>query len=116
MECKKEKVFQFIDEHREEMVNLWQEVVDMKSGPHEKAGIDVVGKRFQSVLNDLGAATWQVEFEQAGNMLIGELGTDRAKAGVLFMGHMDTACPAETVAGRNFTIRDGIAYGPAYWI
>ena len=71
MECKKEKVFQFIDEHREEMVNLWQEVVDMKSGPHEKAGIDVVGKRFQSVLNDLGAATRQVEFEQAGNMVIG---------------------------------------------
>ena len=112
MECKKEKVFQFIDEHREEMVSLWQEVVDMKSGPHEKAGIDVVGKRFQSVLNDLGAATRQVEFEQAGNMLIGELGIARAKAGVLFMGHMDTACPAETVVGRNFTIRDGIAYGP----
>ncbi len=112
MDFNKKQVFQFIDEHRDEMVSLWQEVVDMKSGPHEKAGIDAVANRFQTVLDEIGATSRQVAFERAGNMLIAEFGMDRPQPGVLFLGHMDTACPAETVAGRNFTIRDGIAYGP----
>ena len=112
MEFNKEKAFQLIDEHRDEMVNLWQEIVDMKSGPHEKAGIDAVANRFQQVLAETGAASRQVEFERAGNMLIAELGAGRSRSGVVFMGHMDTACPAETVAGGNFTIRDGVAHGP----
>lgn len=112
MNFNREQAFQFIDANQEAMLSLWQEVVDMKSGPHEKPGIDAVANRFQQILDELGAVSHQVEFEQAGNMLVGEIGKERTKPGVVFMGHMDTACPAETVAGRNFTIRDGIAYGP----
>ena len=108
----KQRAFQFIDSHRDEMVALWQEVVNLESGPHEKAGIDTVAGRFRQVLAKAGAATRTVDFDQAGNMLIAELGEPAAKPGILFLGHMDTAIAAGAIARQPFTIRDGKAYGP----
>ncbi|MHC1759228.1 MAG: M20 family metallopeptidase [Negativicutes bacterium] len=108
----KQKAFQFVDDRRDEMVSLWQEVVNMESGPHEKQGIDAVGARFRKVLEEMGAATRSVEFENAGNMLIAELGEQGSKPGILFLGHMDTAIAAGAIARQPFTIKDGKAYGP----
>ena len=108
----KQRAFQFIDSHRDEMVALWQEVVNLESGPHEKAGIDAVAGRFRQVLAKAGAAIRTVDFDQAGNMLIAELGEPVAKPGILFLGHMDTAIAAGAIARQPFTIRDGKAYGP----
>jgi glutamate carboxypeptidase len=45
-------------------------------------------------------------------MLIAEIGSDRAKPPVIFMGHMDTVFKIGTVEQRPFTIRDEKAYGP----
>ncbi|HWR43702.1 M20 family metallopeptidase [Sporomusa sp.] len=112
MNDKKQKAFQFVDEHRDEMVSLWEEVVSMESGPHEKQGINKVADRFKQILDKEGAASRLVEFENAGSMLIAELGERKSQPGVIFMGHMDTACPAGAIAERPFTIKDGIAYGP----
>ncbi|MDT8902595.1 M20 family metallopeptidase [Anaeroselena agilis] len=108
----KHAAFQFVDDHREEMLALWREVVTLESGPHEKAGIDAVGARFRQVLEEAGATCRVVEFAQAGNMLIGELGAKSTLPGVILLGHMDTAIPAGAIAERPFTIRDGKAYGP----
>jgi glutamate carboxypeptidase len=112
MDQKKHKAFQFVDNHREEMVALWREVVTMESGPHEKAGIDAVAARFKQEFDKEGASSYLVNFEKAGNMLVAEFGKNRPEAGVIFLGHMDTACPAGAIAERPFTIKDGIAYGP----
>ena len=109
---KKQQAFQFVDQHREEMVELWRDVVMQESGPHEKAGIDAVAARFGQVLADVGAAIRAVEFEHAGNMLIAELGAERKKPGVIFLGHMDTAIAAGAAAERPFVIKDGKVYGP----
>lgn len=112
MDRQKQQVFQFIDEHREEMLALWQELVSTESGSQHKPGIDAVAVRIQQVLAGEGAATRIIEMEQAGNMLIGELGEARKQAKVLFLGHMDTVFPVGTIAKRPFTIREGVAYGP----
>ena len=37
-----QKISDFIDGHREEMLSLWQELVNMESGSGNKAGIDAV--------------------------------------------------------------------------
>ena len=108
----KNQAFQFIDDRRAEMVSLWQEVVNMEGGPHEKTGIDAVATRFKAVLDDVGAVSRTVEFENAGNMLIAELGNQAAKPGIIFMGHMDTAIATGAIARQPFTINDGKAYGP----
>lgn len=102
----------YVDSHREEMVSLWQEIVNMESGSGYKAGIDAVAARLQQVMDGEGAVTRIVAMEKAGNMLIGEIGSDRAKPPVVFMGHMDTVFPVGTIAKRPFTIKDGTAYGP----
>ncbi|VBB06604.1 peptidase m20 [Lucifera butyrica] len=112
MNSQKEQIFQFIDAHRDEMLALWQELVNLESGSWNKPGIDIVANRIQQVLAREGAVTRILEMEQAGNMLIGELGSDRKKAKVLFLGHMDTVFPEGTAAKRPFTVRDGVAYGP----
>jgi glutamate carboxypeptidase len=108
----KQKAFQFIDDRREEMVALWQEVVNMEGGPHEKPGVDAVAARFKKVLDEVGAASRTIEFENAGNMLIAELGSQSSTPGILFMGHMDTAIAAGAIARQPFTIKEGKAYGP----
>ena len=102
----------YVDSHRDEMLSLWEELVNMESGSQNKAGIDAVAERLQQVLTAEGAAAKIVGMEKAGNMLVAEVGAGRSKPAVLFMGHMDTVFPLGTVAKRPFTIRDGKAYGP----
>ena len=112
MDNMKEIAFRFIDAHREEMIALWQELVNMESGSAHKPGIDAVAARIRQVLDGEGAATRIVEMEKAGNMVVGEIGAGRAQSKVLFMGHMDTVFSVGTVDKRPFTIKDGTAYGP----
>lgn len=112
MTNKKQEAFQFVDDHREEMVSLWKEVVTMEGGPHEKEGINKVAARFKKILDGEGAASRTIEFEKAGSMLIGEIGENHSKPGIIFLGHMDTAIAAGAIAERPFTIKDGKAYGP----
>ena len=102
----------YVDSHRDEMLSLWEEIVNMESGSQNKAGIDAVAERLQQVLAAEGAAAKIVEMAKAGNMLVAEVGAGRSKPAVLFMGHMDTVFPLGTVAKRPFTSRDGKAYGP----
>ena len=112
MNEQKEQAFQFIDEHRDEMLSLWQELVNMESGSRHKPGIDAVAGKIQQVMASDGAVSRIIEMAQAGNMLISEIGADRKEAPVLFLGHMDTVFSVGTVAKRPFAIRDGVAYGP----
>lgn len=91
---------------------LWQELVNRESGSADKAGVDKVQDRIKNILEAEGALVRMVEYEQAGNMLIAEIGGDRAKAPVLFSGHVDTVFKTGTVEKRPFTVRDGKAYGP----
>ena len=112
MDNMKKKIFDFIDAHRDEMLDFWREMVNMESGSQDKEGIDAVAARFQQVLSGAGASVRIVEMEKAGNMLVGELGAERAIPPVLFMGHMDTVFSKGTVEKRPFTIKDGKAYGP----
>ena len=56
MNSSKQKVCQFIDEHREEMLSLWQELVNMESGSQNKPGIDAVAARIAAALATAGAA------------------------------------------------------------
>jgi len=109
---KKQLAFQFIEDHRQEMLSFWQEIVNTESGSSDQAGVGAVAKKVQTMLTEMGADIRLVQFETAGNMLIGEIGAQRSKAGVIFMGHMDTVFSTGTVAARPFMIKDGKAYGP----
>jgi len=108
----KKKIFQYIDDHREEMLALWRDMVNLDSGSADKARVDAVQAMIRGVLESEGAVVRMVEYEQAGNMLIAEIGCGRPKPAVIFLGHVDTVFKTGTVLERPFTIRDGKAYGP----
>lgn len=108
----KQMIFDFIDDHREEMLALWRNLVNQESGSADKAGVDRAQAVIKGILENEGAAVRMVEYEQAGNMLIAEIGGERTKPPVIFMGHIDTVFKTGTIEKRPFTIRDGKAYGP----
>ena len=107
----REKAWAAIDADHENMLELWQELVNADCGNADKAGVDAVADKLEVVLQGLGFKTRQVQFAKAGNMLIGELG-DMTKPCVLLIGHMDTVFKKGTPAERPFKIVDGKAYGP----
>jgi glutamate carboxypeptidase len=107
----KEKAFQFIDGKKDDMVALWKDLVNMESGSGYVEGVDAVANRVKEELEASGAQVRIVEYEKAGNLVIGEIkGGD--KPPVLFSGHMDTVFKFGEVSKRPFAIKDGLAYGP----
>lgn len=108
----KQAAFAYIDAHKEEMIALWQDLVMQESFFEDKADIDKVSARLKQEFEAAGGIVTMREYPQAGNMLIGDLGSDRSDAPIAFMGHMDTVCKKGTINTRPFEIIDGIAYGP----
>lgn len=107
----KEKAFAFIDAKKDEMLALWEEIVNMDSGSYDIEDVDKVAARVVKELEKAGANARTVEFEKAGNMAIGEF-VAGDKSPVLLLGHMDTVFKHGETQARPFTIKDGNAYGP----
>lgn len=107
----KNKIWQQIDDEKENMLQLWQELVNVDCGSGNKAGVDFIAQKIEAVLKSLGFTTTQIEFEKAGNTLVGKIG-DTSKDFIVLLGHMDTVFKDGTVAERPFKIVDGKAYGP----
>ena len=109
----KEKAFGYIDEHRDGMMKMWEELVMMDSGSGNKPGVDAIVAKVAGILEGMGGKTRIIEHENAGNALVSEFGDCANKPFVVFVGHLDTVFsdPGETER-RPFTIKDGRAYGP----
>ncbi|MDR3591270.1 MAG: M20 family metallopeptidase [Negativicutes bacterium] len=111
MAAMKQQVFRFIDDHRDEMIALWRDLVNQESCSDHKAGVDKLQNMLKDILSEAGAAVRIFEFETAGNMLVAEMGGG-SKPAAIFGGHVDTVFKTGTIKDRPFTIRDGKAYGP----
>lgn len=106
------EAFNFIETHKEEMIALWQELVDTDSGPDNKPGVDGLAAVIKNMLERDGAAVRIEKFAMAGNMVIASFGPDRKNAPIVFIGHIDTVFPKGAAKQRPFAIKDGKAYGP----
>ena len=109
--CNVKKGLEFIDDCQEEMISLWQRLVNMESGSANKDGVDKIQQEVAKELKSLGVTVKLHEFPQAGATLIGEM-AGGAKAPVIFSGHVDTVFPLGETTRRPFKIEDGKAYGP----
>lgn len=109
----KEKAFAYIDEHRSNMMKMWEDLVMMDSGSANKDQVDAIIAKVAGILTEMGGKTRIIEHENAGNMLVSEFGDCQNKPFVIFTGHLDTVfSDRETTKKRPFTIKDGTAYGP----
>lgn len=109
----KEKAFAYIDEHRSNMMKMWEDLVMMDSGSANKDQVDAIIAKVAGILTEMGGKTRIIEHENAGNMLVSEFGDCQNKPFVIFTGHLDTVfSDRDTTKKRPFTIKDGMAYGP----
>jgi len=107
-----ETAFKYIDEHKDEMLALWEELVNIDSFSHDPEGVNKVADIVAAALDGAGGQVRRFEFEEAGDTVVAEFGAENEGEGAILVGHMDTVFPAGTVAERPFKIEDGIAYGP----
>lgn len=111
MDNVKQKAFDFIDNHHEEMMSLWEKLVSIESGSLNKRGIDAVAEEIKNQLDGIGASTTIISMDKAGNMLTSLSGKVKA-APVLILGHMDTVFADGTLKNQPFIVKEGKAYGP----
>ena len=107
----RDKAYQWIDEHKDEMVSLWKEMVTIDSGIGGRDGGMAMGNLCAGILEELGFSIRRVSYEKCGDTIIGERG-DMTKPFTILMGHMDTVFFKGEPEKRPFTIKDGKAYGP----
>ncbi len=107
----KELAFNWVDEHKDDMVNLWKEMVTIDSGIGVKEGGMAMGNLCAGILEKLGFSIRRESYEKCGDTIIAERG-DMTKPFILLMGHMDTVFFKGEPQRRPFTIKDGKAYGP----
>ncbi|MDR1731718.1 MAG: M20 family metallopeptidase [Synergistaceae bacterium] len=112
MDALRGKAFHFIDSKREEMLALWEKLVNMESGVQFSEDVDRVAAFLKEKAESLGAEARILEFPEAGNGLVASFGKKTAKPHLCFMGHFDTVFPRGTVLQRPFKIEDGRAFGP----
>lgn len=104
----KEDVFAYIDDHKAQMMDLWQDLVNQDSPASYREGVDLVAKRVSKELEEAGGdARWDEE----GKALIAEFSGD-SRAPVLLLGHMDTVFPVGEAARRPFTVEGNRVTGP----
>ncbi|MDR3258828.1 MAG: M20 family metallopeptidase [Fusobacteriaceae bacterium] len=104
--------FNYINSKKQEMITLWEQLVNMESGTMNKENVDKVALFLKNFAESMGAKAKITEFSQAGNALVVEIGEPTNKPHVCFVGHYDTVFPYGTVAKRPFKIENGKAYGP----
>lgn len=103
----------YIEGHRQEMLALWEEIVDTESGPKQLDGVDRVGNILQRELEKAGAAVRRVPVDHAGDLIVGDWNPGSEARPVVFMGHMDTVFPAGEAAKNPFRVdAAGNAHGP----
>lgn len=104
----KEDVFAYIDDHKAQMMDLWQDLVNQDSPASYREGVDLVAKRVFKELEEAGAST---RWDEEGKALIAEIPRD-SRAPVLLLGHMDTVFPVGEAARRPFTVEGSRVTGP----
>ena len=108
-----EKISNFIDEHKEEMIDFWRNIVNLESSAREKANVDILAEYLKSEFEKEGLECRLVEVgPDNGKSLIGVLGNGINKEPVIFSGHIDTVFSKGSFGDKPFRIEGGKAYGP----
>lgn len=107
------QIHRLIESDREEMMALWEELVNTDSGSRNIDGLEEMCRIVRERMESIGFATRVILSGDAGPVLIGELGADIDKEPILFIGHMDTVFKDGEAERNPFRVdEDGKAYGP----
>jgi len=106
-----QKIREYLETRRSEMLGLLERLVNIDSGSYHKPGIDECGAILAEELRALGFSTAIVPESDRGNHVRAER-PGRGTKRLFLSAHLDTVCPAGTVARRPFKIDGDLGYGP----
>lgn len=107
------QVKSYVESHREEIVQKYEEFINLKDFWRDAADVCVVGEWLKKEFEVEGFDCELIDMDpRAGKVLIGTLGADRSGKPILFSGHMDTALASDLYPEKPFRVEDGKAYGP----
>ncbi|WP_242840831.1 M20 family metallopeptidase [Metaclostridioides mangenotii] len=102
----------FIDSKKDEIIDLWKEIVNLESFTADKQSVNIVANRLKTEFVKEGFDVELIDVGPNGNTLVATLGLDRGKEPVIFSGHMDTVFKNGTFGENPFRIEGDKAYGP----
>ena len=70
----RDKAYEWIDAHKDDMVDLWKQMVTIDSGIGVKEGGMEMGNLCAGILEKLGFSIRRVSYEKCGDTIIGERG------------------------------------------
>ncbi|MBS7526168.1 M20/M25/M40 family metallo-hydrolase [Fusibacter paucivorans] len=94
------------------IVGTWKEIVELESYTRDPRAVEVLGTYLKSTFEAIGFNMEMHTYENAGPLLIGEMGEGDPSEGIILTGHMDTVFKTGTLAEIPFRVEDGRVYGP----
>jgi glutamate carboxypeptidase len=105
------EILEWLGAQKGAMLKLLEEIVNIDGGSYDKAGVDAVGVRIRSFLEENDISCETIANEKFGDALRATVGGPSNSA-IMLLGHRDTVFPKGEPARRPFTIENGKAYGP----
>ena len=104
---------QYIDTHREEMLQVWKDLVNLEGRSDDLDSLRLVLERLKEKFESAGMECQLLpQGPKTQDYLVGVLGKDRSGKPVLFSGHYDTILPKGKYGPNPFRIEGTHARGP----
>lgn len=108
----KDKICAFLDRIRTEPLKHIEALVNIETGTHDKAGVDLAGAYMTRELTRIGFAVEKRPQNTIGDQILARRFFG-GRGRVLILGHLDTVWPKGTLAEWPFAVtEDGFAVGP----
>lgn len=110
---RKAEIERYVDSHREEMLALWRDVVNLEGCSDDVESLRLVAERLKKEFESTGMKCRLLpQGPKTQDYLVGVLGEGRPGKPVLFSGHYDTIMPKGKYGPNPFRVVDGRACGP----
>lgn len=107
-----EPIIEWLNQQQDNMLALLKDLVDIDSNSFDKAGVDRVGARLVSFLDEHEIPHETIPLEVYGDAIRAVVSGGDGNQPILLCGHRDTVFQTGEVEKRPFSTADGKAFGP----
>ena len=111
MDKVKQQIGDYLDNHKEEFIEFWRELVDHQAGSYEIEAITALLEKIKSRLAKEGFACHFVPTAKAP-VLVAMDGKERKGKPIMLCGHIDTVFPTGTFPEQAFSLAGNNVSGP----